>query len=324
MQIYNSLEELNLTDKTAVALGNFDGLHVGHRAIMADAITAAKEQGLKSLCFTFSNHPFNYILQRTEDDPDAVKLICTEEEKVELVSDMGFDILVNIPFDDTVMKMRAHAFFNDIILDKLNAGFISVGFNYTYGARAEGKPEDLIRECSEAGVGVNIHEAVTVGGRVVSSTLIREMISTGNMERTAMYLGRPYAFSGTVKHGRHIGTSGGFPTINIPAPARQMLPPNGVYFSRIVINGIEYKSISNIGVNPTVSQDNDQAELITKPQKTIETFIFDFDRDVYGDDVTVYFDHFSRVERKFRSREELFDQISRDCDQARAFHYENA
>ncbi len=324
MQIYNSLEELNLTDKTAVALGNFDGLHVGHRAIMADAITAAKEQGLKSLCFTFSNHPFNYILQRTEDDPDAVKLICTEEEKVELVSDMGFDILVNIPFDDTVMKMRAHAFFNDIILDKLNAGFISVGFNYTYGARAEGKPEDLIRECSEAGVGVNIHEAVTVGGRVVSSTLIREMISTGNMERTAMYLGRPYAFSGTVKHGRHIGTSGGFPTINIPAPARQMLPPNGVYFSRIVINGIEYKSISNIGVNPTVSQDNDQAELITKPQKTIETFIFDFDRDVYGDDVTVYFDHFSRGERKFRSREELFDQISRDCDQARAFHYENA
>ena len=324
MQIYNSLEELNLTDKTAVALGNFDGLHVGHRAIMADAITAAKEQGLKSLCFTFSNHPFNYILQRTEEDPDAVKLICTEEEKVELVSDMGFDILVNIPFDDTVMKMRAHAFFNDIILDKLNAGFISVGFNYTYGARAEGKPEDLIRECSEAGVGVNIHEAVTVGGRVVSSTLIREMISTGNMERTAMYLGRPYAFSGTVKHGRHIGTSGGFPTINIPAPARQMLPPNGVYFSRIVINGIEYKSISNIGVNPTVSQDNDQAELITKPQKTIETFIFDFDRDVYGDDVTVYFDHFSRGERKFRSREELFDQISRDCDQARAFHYENA
>jgi riboflavin kinase/FMN adenylyltransferase len=324
MQIYNSLEELNLTDKTAVALGNFDGLHVGHRAIMADAITAAKEQGLKSLCFTFSNHPFNYILQRTEDDPDAVKLICTEEEKVELVSDMGFEILVNIPFDDTVMKMRAHAFFNDIILDKLNAGFISVGFNYTYGARAEGKPEDLIRECSEAGVGVNIHEAVTVGGRVVSSTLIREMISTGNMERTAMYLGRPYAFSGTVKHGRHIGTSGGFPTINIPAPARQMLPPNGVYFSRIVINGIEYKSISNIGVNPTVSQDNDQAELITKPQKTIETFIFDFDRDVYGDDVTVYFDHFSRGERKFRSREELFDQISRDCDQARAFHYENA
>lgn len=100
-----------------------------------------------------------------------------------------------------------------------------------------------------------------------------------------------------------------------------MLPPSGVYFSRIVICGIEYKSISNIGVNPTVNQDDDHAELTSKPHKTIETFIFDFDKDIYGDEITVYFDHFSRGERKFRSREELFEQISRDCDQARAFHY---
>ena len=226
MQIFTSLEQLNIEGRTSVALGNFDGLHVGHREIMTDAIRSAQENGLKSLCFTFSNHPFNFILQRPDDDPDAVKLICTEEEKVGLVRDMGFDILVNIPFDETIMKMRSHAFFEDIILGKLKAGCVSVGFNYTYGARAEGKPEDLVRECSEAGIGVNIHDAVTIGGRVVSSTLIREMISTGNMERTALYLGRPYAFSGTVKHGKHLGTGNGVPTINIPAPSRQMLPPN--------------------------------------------------------------------------------------------------
>ena len=322
MQIFDSFEKINITDKTSVALGNFDGLHVGHRQIMEDAISAASENGMKSLCFTFSNHPFNFILQRPDDDPDAVKLICTEEEKIDLVRDMGFDILVNVPFDETIMKMRAHAFFEDIIIGKLNAGCVSVGFNYTYGARAEGKPEDLVRECREAGIDVNIHNAVTVGGRVVSSTLIREMISTGNMERAALYLGRPYAFSGTVRHGKHIGSSNGFPTINIPAPARQMLPPNGVYFSRIVINGIEYKSISNIGVNPTVNQSSENAELTVRPNKAIETFIFDFNKDVYGDEVTVYFDHFSRGERKFRSREELFEQISRDCDQAMAYHYE--
>lgn len=321
MEIYNSLDELNLETRTSVALGNFDGLHVGHREIMMDAIRSAKESGMKSLCFTFSNHPFNFILQRSDDDPDAVKLICTEDEKVDLVRDMGFDILVNVPFDETVMKMRAHDFFENIIRGRLNAGCVSVGFNYTYGARAEGKPADLICECNEAGIGINIHDAVTIGGRVVSSTLIREMISTGNMERTALYLGRPYAFNGNVKHGKHIGSSNGFPTINIPAPARQMLPPNGVYFSRIIVNGKEYKSISNIGVNPTVNQDADKAELTQKPAKTIETFIFDFNDDVYGEDVTVYFDHFSRGERKFRSREELFDQISRDCDQARAYHY---
>ena len=321
MEIYTSLEQLNLTDKKSVALGNFDGLHVGHRVIMEDAIRSARESGLKSLCFTFSNHPFNFILQRSDDDPDAVKLICTEEEKIDLVRGMGFDILVNIPFDEIIMKMRAHAFFEDIIIGRLNAGCVSVGFNYTYGARAEGRPEDLVRECSEAGIGVNIHEAVTVGGRVVSSTLIREMISTGNMERTALYLGRPYAFSGTVAHGKNLGAKNGFPTVNIPAPERQMLPPSGVYFSRTILNGNEYKSISNIGVNPTVNQEIDHAELKVKARKTIETFIFDFDDDIYGDDVTVYFDHFSRGERKFRSKEELFEQISRDCEQARAYHY---
>ena len=322
MQIFTSLEQLNIEGRTSVALGNFDGLHVGHREIMTDAIRSAQENGLKSLCFTFSNHPFNFILQRPDDDPDAVKLICTEEEKVGLVRDMGFDILVNIPFDETIMKMRSHAFFEDIILGKLKAGCVSVGFNYTYGARAEGKPEDLVRECREAGIGVNIHDAVTIGGRVVSSTLIREMISTGNMERTALYLGRPYAFSGTVKHGKHLGTGNGVPTINIPAPARQMLPPNGVYFSRVIIGGKEFRSVSNIGVNPTVNQDSEQAVLNTKPVKVIETFIFDFNDDVYGDEVTVYFDHFSRGERKFRSKDELFEQIRRDCDQARAYHYD--
>ena len=261
MEIYTSLDQINISEKTSVALGNFDG-------------------------------------------------------KIELVRGMGFDILVNVPFDETIMKMRAHAFFEDIIIGVLNAGCVSVGFNYTYGARAEGKPGDLVRECEAAGIGVNIHEAVTVGGRVVSSTLIREMISTGNMERTAMYLGRPYSFSGKVRHGRHLGSKNGFPTVNIPAPDRQMLPPSGVYFSRIVICGIEYKSISNIGVNPTVNQDDDHAELTSKPHKTIETFIFDFDKDIYGDEITVYFDHFSRGERKFRDKEELFAQIARDCANA--------
>ena len=328
MEIYTSLEQLNFETKTSVALGNFDGLHVGHRVIMEDAIRSARENGLRSLCFTFSNHPFNFILQRSDDDPDAVKLICTEDEKAELVRDMGFDILVNVPFDETIMKMRSHDFFQNIIIERLNAGCVSVGFNYTYGARAEGKPADLARECSAADIGLNIHEAVTVGGRVVSSTLIREMIASGNMERTAMYLGRPYAFSGTVRHGKRLGSKNGFPTVNIPAPDRQMLPPSGVYFSRIIIDGREYCSISNIGINPTVNSDSEESasnkDLASKSRrlpKTIETYIFDFDREIYDEKITVYFDHFSRGERKFRSKEELFDQISRDCEQARAFHY---
>lgn len=311
MEIIKSLDQLNIEQKTSVALGNFDGIHIGHREIFRAALDAAKEQGLRSLCFTFSNHPFNFILRRDDGDPDAVKLICTEEEKIGLIEDMGFDILVNVPFDEHIMTMHAHEFFEDIVKDKLNAGFVSVGFNYTYGARATGRPETLRRECEAAGIGVSIHDAVIVEGEVVSSTLIREMIATGNMEMTAKLLGRPYSFNGTVKHGKRLGSRMGIPTINIPAPDRQMLPPNGVYFSRIHINGVLYNSVSNIGFNPTV---NDDAR-----RRTIETNIFDYDDDAYGKDVTVYFDHFSRGERKFRNKEELFAQISRDCENARNY-----
>lgn len=312
MVIYNSLEQLEIKEKTAVALGNFDGIHVGHREIFRAALEASKEQSLRSLCFTFSNHPFNFILQRDDSDPDAVKLICTEEEKIALVEEMGFDILVNVPFDETIMKMRAHEFFDGIVIAKLNAGFVSVGFNYTYGARAEGKPDMLRAECEAAGIGVSIHDAVIVEGNVVSSTLIREMINTGNMEMTAKLLGRPYSFTGTVSHGKKLGSSMGIPTINIPAPARQMLPPNGVYFSRIEVGGKTYNSVSNIGVNPTVNDVKDGRSA----SKTIETNIFGFNEDAYGEDVTVYFDHFSRGERKFRDKEELFAQIARDCENA--------
>ncbi len=320
MKIYTSLEQLELKEKTAVALGNFDGLHIGHRVVMDDAVRTAKEKGYNSLCFTFSNHPFNFILQRTDDDPDAVKLICTETEKVQMVEDMGFDILVNVPFDETVMTMRADAFFEDIIKGRLNAGYVSVGFNYTYGARAEGRPSLLTKQCETAGIGLCIHDEVSIDGVTVSSTLIRKMIAEGNMEMTARYLGRPYSFEGTVSHGRRLGSKMGIPTANIDAPARQMLPPNGVYFSRIKIADRIYSSVSNIGVNPTV---NHAACSGMIPEKRIETNIFDFDSDIYGSDVTVYFDHFSRGERKFADRDELFAQINCDCENARQYYREN-
>ena len=313
MQIIRSLDGLRINEKTAVALGNFDGIHIGHKKIMENALEAAGKEGLRSLCFTFSNHPFNFILGREDDDPAAVKLICSEEDKTAMIDDMGFDIRVNVPFDEQIMKMKAHDFFSGILRDRLNAGYISAGFNYSYGARAGGTPEMLRAECLAAGIGCEIQDAVTIDGKVISSTLIRELISEGNMELVKRCLGRALSFSGRVEHGRRIGSANGIPTANTAVPPERMLPPRGVYFSRIVVDGIEYCSISNIGVNPTVSNAN---------AKTIETYIFDFDQDVYDEEITVYFDHFSRGERKFRSKGELFDQISRDCDQARAFHYD--
>ena len=314
MQIFNSLDQLNIEDKTSVALGNFDGIHVGHREIMQNAIETAKERGLRSLCFTFSNHPFNFILRREDSDPDAVKLICTEEEKIALIEEMGFDILVNVPFDERIMKMRAHGFFEDIVRNKLNAGHVSVGFNYTYGARAEGKPEMLRDECEKAGISISIHEAVVIMDRVVSSTLIREKIAEGDVESAAMYLGRSLSYQGVVEHGNSIGHEKGFPTANIRPSRSLALPPYGVYFCRTKVDEKEYKSICNIGVKPTIKRDD---------PVTIETFIFDFDGMIYGKNVTVYLDHFSRPEKTFDSRDRLFEQIRQDCENAREFYITN-
>lgn len=311
MQIFTDLENLNIEEKTAVALGNFDGVHIGHQKIMQNALDAAKGSTLKSLCFTFSNHPFNFIMDRDASDPAALKLICSEEDKIALIEEMGFDILVNVPFDETVMKMRAHDFFEGILRNILNAGYLSVGFNYTYGARAEGKPAMLIEECSKSGIGIHVEDAVTLDGRIVSSTLIREMIKQGDMESAARYLGRPVTFGGRVEHGKKLGSANGIPTANITVDESRMAPPSGVYFSRVTVEGAEFAAVSNIGFKPTVQE---------KTERSIETNIFCFDDDLYGKDIKVCFDHFSRHEMKFASKEDLFRQIASDCEDAKRYY----
>ncbi len=310
MKIISSLENLNIEEKTSVALGNFDGVHIGHQKIMENALEAA-DWSMQTLCFTFSNHPFNFIMDRDPCDPAALKLICSEEDKIALIENMGFDILVNVPFDEQIMTMRAHDFFQSILIDKFNAGYISVGFNYTYGARAEGKTDMLEKECASAGIGVKIEDAVKVDGKIVSSTLIREMIKEGNMETAQRYLGRPLVFSGVVEHGRKLGSANGIPTANIKVHESRMAPPSGVYFTRAVVGGKEYASVSNIGFKPTIQDSS---------IRSIETNLFDFDGELYGNEIKVYFDHFSRPEVKFASKDELFDQIRRDCENAKEFY----
>ena len=310
MKIINSLENLNIEEKTSVALGNFDGVHIGHQKIMQNALDAVNGSML-SVCFTFSNHPFNFILDRDVSDPAAIKLICSEEDKIRLIEDMGFDILVNVPFDENIMTMRAHDFFESILIRKLNAGFVSVGFNYTYGARAEGKTDMLKEECAAAGIDIHVEDAVKLDGKIVSSTLIREMIKEGNMEQTQRYLGRPLVFSGKVEHGLKLGSANGIPTANIPVDASRIAPPSGVYFSRVIIGDDEYASVSNIGYKPTVQESGGLS---------VETNIFDFDAELYGSEIAVLFDHFSRAEVKFGSKEELFDQIRKDCAGAKEYY----
>lgn len=310
MQIINSLHDIKIKEKTAVALGNFDGIHIGHMVILEDALKSAKEKGLRSVCYTFANHPFNFIMNRDENDPDGIKLICTEDQKIRMLDELGFDYLVNVPFDEEIMTMRAKPFIDDVLIRDMNAEVICVGFNYTFGARAEGKPEMLIEECGRVGVEVRVHDAVYYEGNVVSSTLIRKTVEAGDMELAAAYLGRDYCFEGVVEHGKRIGSGIGFPTINLPAPVNRALPPSGVYFGHTQIGQNTYRSISNIGVKPTVSESD---------IKNIETYIFDFSNDCYGEKASVYFEHFHRPEQHFDDKEALRDQIAMDCEAAERY-----
>lgn len=302
MEIINSLENLIIKEETVVALGNFDGIHAGHKVILQDALDTAIESGLKSLCFTFSNHPYNFIMHKGENDPGALKLICSEQDKIKMIEEVGFDYLVNVPFDEKMMEMTSSEFFDSILLASLNASVISVGFNFTYGVNAEGNAESLYKDGEDSGVEVRVHDPVKIFHNVVSSTLIREAIAEANIESASMYLDREYSFADTVSHGKKIGTLLGIPTINFPAPTDILLPPYGVYASRTIIDGTEYKSITNIGTKPTVGGTD----------KTIETHIFDYSDDAYDKTVKVVLEKYIRPEKKFDSVEELKEQIKID------------
>lgn len=310
MQTFSKHEDILIGGNSVVALGNFDGIHIGHRKILEDAVRIAKERGCFAVCYTFSNHPDNFFLKRAGKEDKCIKLICTEEDKLEMLEKLGFDYVANIPFDEETMSMRAKSFIHDILKDKLKATCVCCGFNYSFGVRAEGNTGLLRDECSSLGIDVNIHNAVMIGDTVVSSTEIRGQISRGEMDLCKIFLGRAYALKGKISHGERLGTKIGFPTMNFDAPTTMALPPNGVYFTRAIIDGIPYPAITNIGIKPTVGG----------KYKTIETNVFEYNQDTYGKEVTVEFLKFCRPEVRFSSVGELRKTIAENVQSAIDYH----
>lgn len=311
MQVIKSLEDIRIPDKTVVALGNFDGIHMGHRTILESAVEYARKNDVLAVCYTFSNHPVNFFMEKAGKPEKCVKLICTEKNKLKMLEELGFDVVVNVPFDEKIMSMRAIDYIHVILKEKLNAVAVCCGFNYSFGVKAEGKVDLLIEEGEKLGIEVLVHDAVEIEGKVVSSTSVRKLIAEGDMELLTKYLGRPYALSGTVSHGLALGREIGFPTMNITAPLTMALPPNGVYFTNAVVGGKSFKAITNIGVKPTVDD--------TKV-KSIETNIFDFNDDIYDEKVIIEFLKWERPEVKFDNIEALTAQISRDVQLAMEYH----
>ncbi len=308
MKIFRNLEEVKNIENTVVALGNFDGIHRGHRELIERTVRTAKNFNMKSAVFTFSNHPKNMGQEEL-----VVKNILYKEEKEQIIEELGVDYLFHIPFDENIKSMKPLDFIDFILIEKFSMKQAYCGFNYRFGYKATGTPETLIKEGIEKGFGIHILEPYTVSEEIVSSSLIRKAIEEGNMELCKEYLGRDYSIGGEVVVGNRIGKTIGFPTSNIVIDENMVTPSNGVYITICSYNGVDYPSVSNVGIKPTISQGKNY-------KKNIETHIFNFDKELYGKSIKVKFLSKMRDEVQFDSVEELSEQILTDCIKAKAYH----
>ncbi|MEG0392195.1 MAG: bifunctional riboflavin kinase/FAD synthetase [Anaerovoracaceae bacterium] len=305
MKIFNSLTEIKDIENTVIALGNFDGVHKGHQELIRRTVKSAEAAGIKSAVFTFSNHPRNLI-----GKGETVKNILYWEDKAEIIGEMGIDYLFNIPFTEEILTLSPLAYIDDLLLGKLKMKEAYCGFNYHYGYKAEGNVEILMKESLDKGFGIHVLEPVQIEGEVVSSTLIRSLIEQGDVHKCSKYLGRYYSIGGEVVVGNRLGKTIGFPTSNLVIDETMITPPNGVYVTYCVYNGVRYPSITNVGVKPTIGEYN----------KNVETHIFNFDKELYGKTIRVEFLKKMRDERKFDHVEALSKQITEDCIMAKAYH----
>lgn len=288
MNIYNEIPKLN---NTAVALGCFDGIHLGHKKVI-ESTNLCKPKQLNRCVFSF----FDDIPYKL----DARRII-TFDDKCEILSDMGINHLI-VPSFDMIREYSPEKFFKEILVDKLDARIISCGENYHFGKHAEGNSKMLKSLCAEHKIECMVVSPVVYENDIISSSKIRTALSSGNMSAAQNMLGRLFGYKFEVVNGRHLGRTLGTPTINQYFPDNFIIPRYGVYASVTQIGNKKYHSVTNIGIKPTVGSD--------KPLS--ETWIPDFEGDLYGKYVRVSLVKFMRDEHKFNSVEELKAAILQD------------
>lgn len=298
MTIIKSLDEVINVENTVVTIGNFDGIHKGHIKLIKEAVKEAKTKNYKSVVFTFKNHPMRYFRA------DSIKHIITNEEKVKMFKDLGVDIVFMIPFDEYMTKISATDFVKTILHEKLKCKMVIVGHDFTFARNKEGNASLLESLGKKYNMKVKVIEPIKIKGRRVSSSYIRNLINDGNVSEIKDFLGRNYFLEGEVIHARKIGRTIGFPTANLKAEDKLIIPKNGIYAVKVYIKNKVYYGATNIGYNPTV---NGKA-------LSIETNIIDFDEEIYGEIIKVEFLDRIRDEKKFNSLDELKSQLRKDVN----------
>ncbi|ONI42270.1 riboflavin biosynthesis protein RibF [Candidatus Epulonipiscium fishelsonii] len=298
---------MQLKKSNIVVLGNFDGLHRGHQQLFECAKVEAKKQTPEAEVIGLSFFPPpSWVLAQ-----NPKQLLTSSEEKRDRLIQIGINKFIEYPFNNIVAKMSPEEFFRGVLLEQLNAKTIVIGNNYYFGKNKVGNASYMEQLGKKYNVNICIVKDIKDNNTIISSTQIRALIAQGKMLEAQTLLGYPYMITGEIVHGRALGKTIGFPTANISANLYKVYPPNGVYATKFKVKNKLYTSITNVGNNPTVKG----------VEKTVETNIFNFNENIYGEIATVYFFDYLRPEKRFDGLDELIKQISIDKEKVKILSY---
>ncbi len=293
MLLIEGTTDFQLDGPSAVAIGKFDGIHRGHQELLKKI----KETGFQTVIFTFDPPP-NVLFGQTE-----VRGLTTREEKRRIFDKQGIDVLIEYPLNEKTAATDPEDFIEEILVKRLRTAYIAAGTDLSFGSRGRGNSALLEKWADTYGYQVEIIDKILDEGEEITSTRIREEVKQGHMQTVTRLIGFPYSITGIVEHGKRIGRTIGIPTVNLLPPDDKLLPPHGVYYSYVSYNGKHYRSISNVGVKPTVGDRNVQG---------VESYLYDFDEEIYGKKLTVNLLEFRRPEEKFPSVEVLKARMQED------------
>ena len=304
MQYIHNTFDFKIEEDTVITLGKFDGLHRGHELLMENLLNWREKYRYKAVVFTFDIPP------RQQVNGVDTRVLTTNEEKRAIFERSGVDYLIECPFTPEVMCMEPKAFI-EWMVNALHARCFVIGNDFRFGHNRAGDYEVLRQYAVEFGYEVVVLDKIQEDGRDISSTYIREEIGQGHIEKANNLLGYEFFAKSMIIHGKQLGRKIGIPTINMEFPPEKLLPPNGVYVTRVLMDGVWHKGVTNVGCKPTVSD----SYLIG-----VETHILDFSGNVYGKEAEVCFLHYIRPEQKFASIEDLQAQMERDVMTSRQFN----
>lgn len=309
MKIIENTTQFKIDCPTAVAVGKFDGIHLGHVELLnriKEYASQNEELGMKTVVFTFDTQAATFFSSK------IVKEVTTLSEKRVIFEQLGLDYLVEYPLNAVTAKISPEAFIKDILVNMLNMKYIAAGEDVSYGYKGLGDAKLLNSMSQKLGYRVEIIEKLLYEGREISSTFLREEISKGNMLLVQKLLGHPYSFAGTVEQGFKLGRKLGFPTMNLYPDEAKILPPFGVYYSNVKYEGANYPGLTNIGIRPTVASPGDR-------HVSVETYLFDFDKDMYNKKIVTELLDFKRAEEKFSGPDKLKEKIALDIEEGKKY-----